>query len=103
MLALSQSPLSIIQEIDAHMQKSSLNNSSWYVGFTSDIEQRLFGFHQVPRKDHWFIYRQSLNSTDARAVEAAYHKVGCRGSGGGGGDHSSVYVYGYVITAQTVE
>ena len=102
MAVQAQSAQSIIQEFDAHMTKSSFNNASWYVGITSDIEQRLFGFHQVPRQNHWFIYRRAINDTEARSIEAAYHKAGCKGAGGGG-DHTAVFVYDYVITAQTVE
>jgi hypothetical protein len=93
---------SVISEIDAHMGKSNIVNSGWYVGITSDIEERLFGAHQVPRKNHWFIYRRANNAAEARAIEAAYHKVGCKGCTGGG-DHTAVYVYAYVITAKTVE
>ena len=97
-----QNSSSIIAEIDAHMQKSGIPNSSWYVGVTSNIEERLFGFHQVPRKDHWYIYRRAINGDEARAIEAAYHRAGCKGSGGGG-DYTAVFVYAYVITSQTVE
>ncbi len=97
-----QSVQSIIQEIDTHMVKSQVNSAGWYVGITSDIEQRLFGYHQVPRQNHWFIYRRAFNDTDARNIEAAYHKAGCKGAGGGG-DSTTVYVYAYVITKQTVQ
>jgi hypothetical protein len=98
----AQNSSSIVAEIDAHMQKSGIANSSWYVGVTSDIEKRLFGFHQVPRKDHWYIYRRAINADDARTIEAAYPRAGCKGSGGGG-DQTTTYVYAYVITPQTVE
>ena len=97
-----QDARSIITEIDAHMLKSGIANSGWYVGITSDIDERLFGSHQVPRANHWFIYRRALNANQARAIEDAYHKANCKGAGGGG-DHLSVYVYAYAITAQTVE
>ena len=92
----------IIHDIDSHMQKSSVKNAGWYVGITGDIEERLFGFHKVPRKDYWFIYRRATSADEARAIEAAYHKVGCQGAGGGG-DHTAVYIYAYVISQQTVE
>lgn len=98
----AQNSRSIIAEIDAHMRKSGIANNSWYVGITSDIEERLFGFHQVPKKNHWFIYRLANNANEARSIEAAYHRAGCKGAGGGG-DNAAVYVYAYVITAQTVE
>ena len=98
----AQNSISIIAEINAHMQKSGIANSSWYVGVTSDIEERLFGFHQVPRKDHWYVYRRAIDAAEARTIEAAYHSAGCKGSGGGG-DDTAAYVYAYVITSQTVE
>jgi hypothetical protein len=98
----SQDSRSIIAEINAHMQQSGISNPRWYVGITSDIDERLFGFHQVPRKDHWFIYRRALTGADARAIEAAYHRAGCKGAAGGG-DESADHVYAYVITLQTVE
>jgi hypothetical protein len=98
----AQSVQSIIQEMNAHMQKSGFNNDRWYVGITSDIEERLFGFHQVPRQNHWYAYRLAFNDTDARTIEAAYHKAGCKGASGGG-DHTAVFIYAYVITTQTVE
>jgi hypothetical protein len=94
--------LSLSSEIDAWMLKSGILNGGWYVGVTSDIEERLFGYHQVPRENHWWIHRRCLNAAEARALEAAYHKAGCKGAGGGGGSNS-VYIYAYVITATTVE
>jgi hypothetical protein len=98
----AQNSTNIIAEIDAHMQKSGMANSSWYVGITSDVESRLFGFHQVPRKGHWFIYRRAINADEARGIEDAYHRAGCKGSGGGG-DQTAVYVYAYVITSNTMQ
>jgi hypothetical protein len=98
----AQSTSNITAEIDAHMQKSGTVNSGWYVGITSDVEQRLFGDHNVPKENHWFIYRRAINSDTARAIESAYLRAGCKG-GGGGGDHTATYVYAYVITSVTVE
>lgn len=102
MAAQAQDQQSIIQQIDAHMQKSGYANSQWYVGVTSDIEQRLFGYHQVPRQNHWYIWKRTFSDDDARNIEAAYHRAGCQGAGGGGGA-GAVFVYAYVITSGTVE
>ncbi|HEV3192979.1 MAG TPA: hypothetical protein VGY54_20875 [Polyangiaceae bacterium] len=102
MAVVTQSEQSIIGEINAHMQQAGLPNSSWYVGITSDIGERLFGYHKVPRQNHWYIYRQAANHIAARNIEAAYHRAGCKGSGGGG-DHTAVLVYAYVITSTTIE
>ena len=98
----AQAVNTISSEIDAHMLKSGIPNSGWYVGITSDIEERLFGYHQVPRQNHWFIYRRCVSANAARTLEDAYHKVGCKGAGGGG-DSASVYIYAYAITSTTVE
>ncbi len=98
----AQDSSTILAEINAHIQKSGISNSGWYAGITSDVDQRLFGDHRVPRQNHWFIYRRAINSDQARAVEAAYHKVGCKGDGGGG-DRKATYVYAYAITPTTVE
>ena len=92
----------VSSEIDAHMRRSAIPNSGWYVGVTSDVEERLFGFHKVPRQNHWFIYRRCMNATAARALETAYHKAGCKGSTGGGNDDCA-FIYAYAITPQTVE
>jgi len=92
----------IIAGINAHMRQSGIPNARWYVGITSNVEERLFGAHRVPRQNHWFIYRRAASSNEARAVEAAYHQAGCAG-GGGGGDYLSVFVYAYVMTYQTAQ
>ena len=89
-------------EIDTYIQRSGVRNSGWYVGITSDVEERLFGYHQVPRQNSWWIYRRCPNATEARELEAAYHRAGCKGAGGGG-DNDAVYIYAYVITSTTVE
>lgn len=98
----AQSVTGIILDIDSHMKQSGITNANWYVGISSDIDERLFGFHQVPRKDHWYIYRRASNDSNARDVESAYHRAGCKGAGGGG-DRTAVFVYAYVISANTVE
>jgi hypothetical protein len=98
----SQPSGTIIAEINAHMKLSGYPNSSWNVGITSDVEQRLFGYHRVPKQNHWFIYRRANDSEEARAIEAAYHRAGCKG-GCGGGDHTATHVYAYVIKPNTVE
>ena len=66
---------SIMSEIDAHMRRSGIPNRNWYVGITSDVEKRLFGDHRVPRENHWYIGRPCANASEARALEAAYHRA----------------------------
>jgi hypothetical protein len=97
-----QATLSLSSEIDAYMSQSGIPSGRWYVGVTSDIEGRLFGYHKVTRPHGSWIFRKCLNASEARDLEAAYHRVGCQGAGGGG-DHRCVYIYAYAITMTTVE
>lgn len=92
----------IITEIDAYMLKSGIVNGGWYVGITSDVENRLFGYHKVSKQNGTWIYRYASNSNQARDIEAAYHAAGCKGAGGGG-DDAATCIYAYVITPRTVE
>jgi hypothetical protein len=94
--------ISLSSEIDAYIQQSGFPLSRWYAGVTSDIEGRLFGYHKATRPHGWWIFRRCLNATEARELEAAYHRAGCKGAGGGG-DDDAVYIYAYVITPSTVE
>ena len=87
-------------EIVAHINKQGGPYSSWYAGIASDWRNRLFEEHQVPQKGYWYIARQCFNDTDARNVEQALLKLGCDG-GGGGGDHTTLYVYAYLMGPQT--
>ena|SRR6266481_4825672 len=88
-------------EIDAYIQQSGFTNNRWYVGITSDVHARLFGDHNVSREGIW-IHGRCPSASEARALEAAYHRAGCQGAGGGG-DNDSVYIYAYLITSTTVE
>jgi hypothetical protein len=84
------------------MQQSGVPNNRWYVGITSDIEGRLFGYHNVTRPHGLWVHGRCASASEARALEAAYHQAGCQGAGGGGDTHS-VHIYAYVITQTTVE
>ena len=54
----------IIADIDAHLQKSSAKHyQDFYIGITKDIDDRLFDFHQIPKKGHWYIYREATSDT----------------------------------------
>jgi hypothetical protein len=94
--------ISLASEIDAYIRHSGIARDRWYVGVTSDIEGRLFGYHKVTRPHGWWIFRKCLNASEARDLEAAYHQAGCQGASGGG-DNDCVYIYAYVITPSTVE
>ena len=87
-------------EIFAHIQKQGGSFSKWYCGITENIQNRLFGDHKVPKKDHWYVYRQCVNNNAARSVEKTLLDKGCDG-GTGGGDDDADYVYAYLKTSLT--
>src|SRR5262249_28192167 len=92
----------IVTGIDKHIRQIGTAYPGWYVGITSDIEDRLFEFHRVRRQGGRWIWLKALHSGHARDAEAAFHEAGCKGAGGGG-DHTTVFVYAYPITPGTVE
>lgn len=92
----------ILAQINTHMNRSGISNRRWYVGITSDIEQCLFRDHGVPKSGYWYIFREAHNADEARVIADAYHKAGCKGSGGGVNATSTI-VYAYVTSAQTKE
>ena len=92
----------ILEAIHGHIVKSGKPLSQWYVGIAADAKTRLFDDHQVPEKNHWWIYREAASDQDARAVEKAFLNAGAQGGPGGGGNDTT-FVYAYVITQQTVE
>ncbi len=80
-----------------HMRKQGGPISGWYAGVTSNIAQRLYTEHNLPRGQNacWSVWYQCNNDTEARAVEESLLRMGCDG-GGGGGDASCIYVYAYL-------
>ena len=93
----------ILEEISGHINKQGGPASAWYVGITGDLEQRLHGFHQVPKENHWFMTRQAESAETAREIERSFvEQIGTDG-GTGGGDDESTWVYAYLITDKTKE
>jgi hypothetical protein len=93
----------IVADINSHIISSgSQYYNEWYCGITSNIEQRLFGDHNVQRHGAWWIHRCAVSDEEARQAEATMLEKGCKG-GGGGGDEDSVFVYAYKITPTTTE
>lgn len=100
---MAQTAQEIVDDIEAHLQKSSAKNySDFYIGITNDIDRRLFGEHNVPKKGHWRIHKEAVSDKAARAVEKHFLDKGMQG-GDGGGDDTSVYVYCYEISSVTTE
>jgi len=87
-------------EIVDHIEKSGHPYADWYAGITSDVDERLHGYHQVPKKDHWFVAQPVDSNRGARDVERALLDAGCDG-GTGGGQPDSRIVYAYLKTRGT--
>lgn len=96
----AQDAQAIVNELGGHIQKQGGTLSSWYVGITQNVDQRLFGDHRVPKENHWRAHRKAVSSDVARAAEKALLNWGCDG-GTGGGDTDAVFVYAYLKTTIT--
>lgn len=95
-----QNAQEIVDELSAHILKEGSALSSWYVGITEDVDQRVFVDHRVPKENHWRAHRKAVSSNAARAAEKNLLKWGCDG-GAGGGDNDAVFVYAYLKTTRT--
>jgi hypothetical protein len=90
----------VISEISAYVYECGGIYSQWYIGITSTPQIRLFMDHRVSQNTQPWIYRVCESDREARDVERYFLSLGCKG-GGGGGDHTSSYVYAYKITPLT--
>ena len=102
---MKKSKNQIIADIDAHLQNSPKGfYSDFYIGITNDVERRLFGEHNVNKKQGaaWWIVREAINKATAQAVEEYYLDKGMQGDTGGGNEDTT-FVYCYEITSTTVE
>ena len=88
----------IVNDITNHFK--GIANKNCYVGITSDIDKRLFGDHNVPRKHSHWIFRTASSNSIARGIEKHFLNSGMDG-GGGGGDTNSKVVYAYKKTSST--
>ena len=93
----------IINAIDNHLRLSSKRYwGDYYVGITDNIEERLHGFHQVPKENYWYKWCKADSEQIARDVEKHYLGKGMDGDTGGG-DNDTVFVYCYEIGPNTKE
>lgn len=75
--------------------------ADWYVGITNDPEERLFTGHNLDREDK-YIVRQCSSDDIAREIEQYFLNLGCDG-GPGGGNETSVFVYAYKKTSNSID
>ncbi len=88
----------IIQDFKEYINNDLYNN--WYVGITSNINQRLFTDHNVRENGSGWIHAPGNSNDIARSVEKYFLDLGCNG-GTGGGDNTSKIVYAYKISDNT--
>ena len=91
----------IFDEIMGHIKHEGSAFESWYAGITKDIEIRLQGYHCVPQKDPWYIWREAVSAPEAQNVQKALLEQGVDGIAGGD-DDSSIFVYAYKKTLFTI-
>ena len=99
---MTSTAVTVVQEIDAHIRKCGGGYSTWYVGIASDARDRLFNDHGVHEKGDAWIIRDAGSESEARRIEKYFLDRGCKG-GGGGGDHTTHFVYAYKINSHTRE
>ncbi|HPF98774.1 MAG TPA: hypothetical protein PLE77_01815 [Kiritimatiellia bacterium] len=92
----------VYDSLVAYLRRFSNPASAWYAGIAADPRERLFVEHGVDENNGQWAYDTCSTADDARAVEAALIKLGCKG-GGGGGDNTTRSCYVYLITNATRE
>ncbi|MDR0722743.1 MAG: hypothetical protein LBF75_08165 [Treponema sp.] len=91
----------IIEEIESYIRTYGNVFTKWYVGITSDIDQRLFSDHNVSKDEQYYIWRRAKTSDIAREIEKHFIDVHKTKGGPGGGDNKSDCVYAYKIIEST--
>lgn len=93
----------IINAINEYLQESVKEHyQDYYIGITSDVEERLFGAHKVPKDNYWWIYCPADTEEIAREVEKYFLDLGMSGgTGGGTGDGDVRIVYCYELGPET--
>ena len=78
-----------------------IQRSNWYCGITNDIEERLFGYHNVLKRNICWVWHECSSDSVARDVEKALIDTGYGGgTGGGGSDTVFVYAYRHRLTTK---
>ena len=93
----------IVDALIGHVSDLNEPYSNWYAGIASDPERRLFSEHNVDKEGNGWCYCKAIGINNSRLAEKTLiEKYGFDG-GTGGGDDSSIYVYVYRETQNTVE
>ena len=83
----------VISYLDGYIQMHGGIYSRWYVGVTSNVDQRLFEQHKLTKLD-LCTWKYTSSDTIARLIEKYFLSLGCDGNPGGGDEKSTiVYVY----------
>ena len=99
-MANQKSKQQIIDELQAHITEQGGEYSDWYCGITKDIKSRVYSYHKVLEKNHWYMTRGCKTNTIAREIEEHFLDLECEGDTGGG-DEESTIVYIYLMTSET--
>ena len=95
---MAKSKQEIIDDITNHFKNKVYKDC--YVGITSNVEDRLFGDHNVSKENGHWIYRSASSDSVAREIEQHFLDKGMDG-GPGGGDEDAKIVYAYKKTTTT--
>lgn len=82
----------IISDFEKYIGNDDYSN--WYVGITNDIDRRLFGEHNVDKKQDQWIHSSAFNKEVAQEVEEYFLAAGMDGDTGGGNNYTTkVYAF----------
>ena len=90
----------IIKRINERVGKDT--HSSWYVGIATNVENRLFGEHNVDKEHDGWIHCRADGERIAREAESELLNDYGYSGGIGGGDHPT-YDYAYKKNLHTKE
>lgn len=83
----------IKQKISSHMRKYGGSYLDWYVGITSDPENRLFNDHRVNKSKNSWVFIQTDEETAKNVGEYFVNYIGTDGKSNGAEHPNHVYIY----------
>jgi hypothetical protein len=92
-----------VGKFSAYIKKHGGGPKDWYVGITSDPDDRLFKEHKVQINSPEYIYDNAGTEENASAVKE--YLIGSLGTLGftGSGNQSEIWIYAYKIGSATVQ